>query len=800
MPNLVNASVPAVRMIPPRSMVLPRDAGEDALARLLAQPLKRPMAGRPRVPRLVRIATRSDAARVLEVLPDGVAVCVAPTPELDEIVAQMAKSIGPGEVAADYLEDEHVPPEQIHDFFVSARMLYDLSPWKRIDDSQIFRIDIPDLGIAEACLSVIGGLGESLGFVLFSSFVEYDAFVTAIAESGPEPPEGFRAACLGLTFEHAADLPPEIRRRIATHSWPVAGPRAYPYLERREHDGDAVPLCERDFVIAAAIALTLSSFFAKHRREFAREVPEPQCETYAGAGQPAVTITYPYDTYELFDIEDPLDMAAADGRRDRPDASTPPPPSPRRAGRNDPCPCGSGKKYKKCHLAADESAPPTVSPATDPEDLHVLDRQLLDRMFTFARERFGDKWLRYRRDFAGSDGPETLVPHWAAYHFRVEGRPICDWYEQDCGQDLSARERGWIVAQRAAWLSIWEVLEVDAGRTITLLDLLTGATRTVLEKSGSRLTPRLLVLARIIDYGGAALIAGIHPRPLRPFAAEPALEAARTRARRRGLVPVERVRDESFGRLLLRAWAECVEQMLLTAATPPVLHNTDGDDLLLTVDVFDLEPAALAEVELRLGALDGMREIDEPDDGERSAFSLDRPAREGTGLDQVMIARLGVRGDDCTLEVATNSLWRADEARALVETALRPMARHCERPHPNADAMLATAPGPRGVVRDSNAAGNRHGPGRSGRKGKPAGPSEDEERALVREFKARHYERWLDEKIPALGNLTPRQASRTAKGLRKLDLLLRDVESHELTLPPGERYDFAIVRRQLGML
>jgi hypothetical protein len=26
------------------------------------------------------------------------------------------------------------------------------------------------------------------------------------------------------------------------------------------------------------------------------------------------------------------------------------------AGRNDPCPCGSGKKYKKCHAAEDEAA------------------------------------------------------------------------------------------------------------------------------------------------------------------------------------------------------------------------------------------------------------------------------------------------------------------------------------------------------------------------------------------------------------------------------------------------------------
>ncbi len=27
-----------------------------------------------------------------------------------------------------------------------------------------------------------------------------------------------------------------------------------------------------------------------------------------------------------------------------------------KADRNDPCPCGSGKKYKKCHMAQDEAA------------------------------------------------------------------------------------------------------------------------------------------------------------------------------------------------------------------------------------------------------------------------------------------------------------------------------------------------------------------------------------------------------------------------------------------------------------
>ncbi len=40
------------------------------------------------------------------------------------------------------------------------------------------------------------------------------------------------------------------------------------------------------------------------------------------------------------------------------------------AGRNDPCPCGSGKKYKKCHLAGDELA--TITPATPPDAKELL--------------------------------------------------------------------------------------------------------------------------------------------------------------------------------------------------------------------------------------------------------------------------------------------------------------------------------------------------------------------------------------------------------------------------------------------
>jgi len=38
-----------------------------------------------------------------------------------------------------------------------------------------------------------------------------------------------------------------------------------------------------------------------------------------------------------------------------------------KTGRNEPCPCGSSKKYKKCHMEADEKAQSTALAKTNQE-------------------------------------------------------------------------------------------------------------------------------------------------------------------------------------------------------------------------------------------------------------------------------------------------------------------------------------------------------------------------------------------------------------------------------------------------
>lgn len=69
-------------------------------------------------------------------------------------------------------------------------------------------------------------------------------------------------------------------------------------------------------------------------------------------------------------------------------------------GRNDPCPCGSGKKYKKCHLAEDEGA--TVAPpaAPDPEAMLAAGWRLFEQRRPGAAEKEFRAALALRPDFA----------------------------------------------------------------------------------------------------------------------------------------------------------------------------------------------------------------------------------------------------------------------------------------------------------------------------------------------------------------------------------------------------------------
>lgn len=374
-----------------------------SLGRALLEAFKRPLAGPPRRPRRIRVATAAEAAEVRAAVGPAIEVAVAPTPELATVMEAMAEGIS-GNEKESYFEGGRVPRDRVADLFAAARALHAAAPWKRAAEEQTLRMDIPALGVEGACVSIIGALGQSLGLIIFPSQMAFHAFA-GTADAGPlsEGPVDLGTTMLSLTFERAGRLPPSMRREALEHGWRVAGPDAYPRVEHRDKDGVSRPLTERDVRIATACALAVTAFTTSHGQVFSADHFEPVSVTFTGHDQVAVRLTAPGEAADLSEPEPQLGLFATEGAEPRRRAAAAPgatgggPPTGGRSrlARNQPCWCGSGKKYQRCHLAADRAADAAQEPQqAQPAPIHAVDERLVNRMARFAKARFGARWLR----------------------------------------------------------------------------------------------------------------------------------------------------------------------------------------------------------------------------------------------------------------------------------------------------------------------------------------------------------------------------------------------------------------------
>ena len=756
----------AVWLEAPSGLVVGQDvfvqaSAAGAVGRALSRALERPLAGPPRRPDAIRVADSALAAEVRAAIGDSIPVAVAATPELDAVLAQMLDWMSEQESEESYLEGGRIPPEAVRKLFAAAEILYRAAPWKVATGDAVLRMDIPALGVEGACVSILGNLGESFGLLVFPSLAGFEKFLRAAeTASRARRPVDVGTRWLALEFERGAELPASLRHEIATHRWPVAGAGAYPRVTHYDRDGVARPLAERDLQIAAACARSLAPFFLVHRRLFSLEEPEPVCESYFDDDELEVRFTLPYEAFPLFELAGAPPQSAAPATA----ASG-------RVSRNAPCPCGSGRKYKKCCLARDEA----VSGAgRGVHASHELDIRLVRALSEFADRRHGAGWLGSREGFADDGNCAQLAIPWALYHRRIDGATVLERYLDERHRRLSAVERGWLEAQRAAWLSVWEVTSVEPGVTVTLRDLLSGEAREVRETTASRsLVRRDAVLARVVDSEGVSLFCGLHPRALPPVEAADVVQRVRATLRRKGTVPTDRLRDEAVGRALIRRWEAAVTELDARSRALPELRNTDGDPFLLTTDHFDLAPGARAAVEARLAALP---DVTPPTPGEdepvyvflRAGNRMHR-SWQNTIVGQVRLSDRGLRAE-------TTSRERADALRERLETACGDGLRHRAREHADplseraARALPSTVP-------------------------ERAVPEAEQ---LLLEFKQQHYAHWLDEPIPALHGKTPRQAAQTSQGRAAVDLLLKDMENREDRLPSASaRFEFSALRREL---
>lgn len=78
-------------------------------------------------------------------------------------------------------------------------------------------------------------------------------------------------------------------------------------------------------------------------------------------------------------------------------------------------------------------------------------------------------------------------------------------------------------------------------------------------------------------------------------------------------------------------------------------------------------------------------------------------------------------------------------------------------------------------------------------------PRPPELQAIEAELARKHWDTWLDTKVPALGNRTPRQAAKTASGRERLEALLADYSQKSASGRNAFEPDIGTLKRKLGL-
>ena len=485
----------------------------------------------------------------------------------------------------------------------------------------------------------------------------------------------------------------------------------------------------------------------------------------------------------------------------------------KKVGRNDPCPCGSGKKYKSCCLA--------FSSSSDFQYRHSRQTHasLIPKLMTFAFENFGQELVNEAwKDFNDDESVEDYQPEspmeplfmpWFLFNWIVELKfPTANEYHETTiaelfvlhhGNKTNSDEDALLRAANRCPYTLCEVIEVRRGAGMTLYDSLRGLRYEVVERSGSEIVKRgEIIYCATTNVDGFRSNIGTGPYPLRPTAKRDVLDLRKWILEHIDNSEITTEHLHEFEYDIRGLYLHLLRGML----TPPTLVNTDGDPMLPQKLYFDLASADKAFHALK--DLEGRDESDLLRDATvKNGFVIKAEISWLGGSDEARKRLAGpvllglLKIDDKRLVIEVNSTRRADLVRQLVEERLGEAATYKTTLIESIESQLQE------VWRAAAVAGpgsSAIGQSKSGGSSFSSLDDAPELRALMEETARQHWEAWFEQPIPALNDLTPRQAAKTEEGRDLLESLLLFYESHqneaaENIMAP----DIPYLRRELKM-
>jgi hypothetical protein len=484
-------------------------------------------------------------------------------------------------------------------------------------------------------------------------------------------------------------------------------------------------------------------------------------------------------------------------------------PSHKKVGRNDLCPCGSGKKYKRCCL---------LNQPISQDRLWTRQRAASDDltrdMMRFAARKFGTQIDEAWQDFNMSDLPEASVDrstedqifmpyflfHWDPLALSRRrgalgnGGVVLRWYMLERATRLTEMERMFLHQATTQPVSFHEVLENKPGVGMTLRDVMIGSESHVVERSASgMLRPGDIVYAQVWNLTGLAILGCCAPLCIPPGRKADVI-ALRKKLQKRA---ARQKRDLSTEDLI--CYAVDIRTTYLdirdSLYAPPQFCNTDGDPLEFHTLTFHIESAeaafhALASLALTRTKDDLLEDAEFDRAGNLNAVTfewLKKGNRKISTWDNTIMGTIRISANSLTAKV--NSAKRAVRIRAEIKKRLGALATHRSTLAQTHEDALETSPKRMSAKTDLDSERDSEF------------MVDPEVRKLARESLQKQVEEWVHQKIPVLGNRTPMQAVREPDGREIVESLLLDWERRAENgfSAPDIRPDIQSIRKLLDL-
>ncbi|HUR33313.1 MAG TPA: hypothetical protein VM032_05925 [Vicinamibacterales bacterium] len=369
-----------------------------------------------------------------------------------------------------------------------------------------------------------------------------------------------------------------------------------------------------------------------------------------------------------------------------------------------------------------------------------------------------------------------------------------DWPSQPIGLEWLATisagvpdlDRLYVETACRSPLSVFAVEQVTPGRSLDIKDVLTGARFHVLEQGASQtVRPAQLLFTRVVTVEGVSVMFGAAPYIVPPHWHTRIIDW-RERVFRKRLMTREELAD--FDIEIRDLYFDIAAQIL--NPTPPQLRNTDGDPVALTTLTYTLT-TTVADAFVKLAPLCTVHGEDHVDEIEHDASGAVTSAvmnwvkagnRKLKDWDNTILGTL--RLDAGRLVAEVNSTRRATRLRREITKRLGRAAVLTDTAVVDPSQLLGKGPRP---------------PANQSVGSELEEEASAELRALQEEVTRRHWESWLDTRVPALGNRTPRQAVRSAGGRERLEALLAEFEQQDADGPLSVAVPVTEIRLALGL-